>query len=132
MNEALVKIEPNGAVHGMTPFLLPHAKSSSFERVKSRAWQVRCCWDFFKGNIPSWLASLQADRNSFVLGEKNLGNLLLEEIRLASEGGDRVGTGVARTPNKSSSPPLQAEHVKASHQHEATRESTTGLSESER
>lgn len=84
--EALVKFEPSGAVHGMAPFLLPRAQSSSFERAESNVWQLRCCWNCIKDKVPSWLARLPADQDNAVMGETHLGGLLLEEIRQVAEG----------------------------------------------
>lgn len=115
--EALVKFELCGGVHGMTPFLLPQAQSSSFERAGSTVDQLRCCWDCIKEKIPSWLACLPADQeDSAVMGDTHLGGLLLEEIRQVAEGRNWFGTNVTETRSESSETPRRAGLVDVSHQ----------------
>lgn len=87
--EALVKIELDNAGSGMPFPLLPLARSPFFEHAKSRAWQLRCCWDAVKWNVPLWLACFRSHEDNVILGETDLGKLLLDEIREAAQGNEQ-------------------------------------------
>lgn len=85
--EALIKIESGSGAQGMlSPCLLPLTQSSFFIAGKSGVWKLPCCWDAVTWNVPLWLARFRPGDEKAVLGDTNLGKLLLEEIRGAAEG----------------------------------------------
>ncbi|KJZ68487.1 hypothetical protein HIM_12122 [Hirsutella minnesotensis 3608] len=75
--EAWVKIESDDIGEDAPPTLLPLAKSDVFDPEKSRSWPLSCCWDAVKWNVPFWLACFRSHGDNVVLGETDLGKLLL-------------------------------------------------------
>lgn len=86
--EALLRIEPGPDENAlsMAPLLIPFAQSSFFDSAKSGAWQLPCCWDAVKWNVPLWLACFRSSDDNVILGETVLGKRLLDEIHDAAEG----------------------------------------------
>lgn len=93
VGNALLKMGPDGSDPGMPPPPLPFSQSLAFDRAQSRAWQLPCCWDAVKWYVPLWLACFRSREDDGVLGETDLGRLLLREIQVAAQGSDCKGDG---------------------------------------
>jgi len=92
--EAFVRVELDvcDIVFVVRPSLLPLPGSRFFNVSTSRSWPLYCCWQAIKGNVPYWLAYFRSNETNVTLGETDLGQALLEEIKsiVGETGGEQV------------------------------------------
>lgn len=92
--EAFVRVEldVSDIVFVVRPSLLPLPGSRFFSVSTSRSCPLHCCWQAIKGNVPYWLACFRSNETNVILGETDLGQALLEEIKsiVGATGGEQV------------------------------------------